>query len=271
MAVLVDDRTSGILALLDPDADPVSPGRGERVPRGLLGARGLVAAGRTVDTDWRWAHSLHVTHLAGGDAARRVDYRVECLRDTGHLSTRLVHAVQDGAVLATMTASFQVPLQSRGPTHQQVVAVEWPDPHTLPAAAPGAALDVRHVDRDPRTPAVSRMWLRFTEEIPDRILLHAAAVVHASDLLLAEPLRGSGRADLRAEPLDLSVRFHRGFRADDWLRHEHESPTAADHRVLASGRFFSSMGRLVASVSQESAYLPVAGTTVGPASGPRKE
>jgi hypothetical protein len=50
--------------------------------------------------------------------------------------------------------------------------------------------------------------------------------------------------------------------------------------VLTTGRFFSSMGRLVASVSQETALVPAAArdirdnTTVvvnGPAAGSRKE
>jgi acyl-CoA thioesterase len=76
------------------------------------------------------------------------------------------------------------------------------------------------------------------------------------------------------------VRFHRGFLANDWLRHEHELPVAADHRVLTTGRFFSSMGRLVASVSEETALLPVAARDIranktvvinGPAGGSRKE
>lgn len=55
-----------------------------------------------------------------------------------------------------------------------------------------------------------------------------------------------------------SVWIHRGFRAGDWLLHEHESPSAADYRALTTGRFISSMGRLVASASRGTALLPVA-------------
>jgi acyl-CoA thioesterase-2 len=115
---------------------------------------------------------------------------------------------------------------------------------------------------------MDRMWVRVAGEIPDEILLHVAAIVLAADLLFVEPvtppLAGewtdleTGRG-LRAVALDLSVRVHRGFRADDWMLHEHESPSAADYRALTTGRFVSSMGRLVASVSQETALLPVAG------------
>jgi acyl-CoA thioesterase len=46
------------------------------------------------------------------------------------------------------------------------------------------------------------------------------------------------------------------------MLHEHESPSAADYRALTTGRFISSMGRLVASVTQETALLPVAGPAV---------
>ena len=52
---------------------------------------------------------------------------------------------------------------------------------------------------------------------------------------------------------------NRGFRADDWMLHGHESVSAADHRALTTGWFVSPAGRLVASVSQETALLPVAG------------
>jgi len=291
----VREGAGGFLALLDLDAVDAdtfrarqAPGPAEQLSRGVLATQGLVAAGGTVDTDWRWVHSLHVTHLADGDPNRPVGYEIERVRDSEHLSTRLVRATQGGAPLATMTVSFQVPRPSRAPTRQQAELDDWPDPHGLPATDAGAAMDVRYVDRVPWSATgppdtANRIWLRFTEEIPDRILLHAAAIVYAADLLLVEPLVGPEGPELaaghglHAENLDLSVRFHCGFRADDWMRHEHELPIAGDHRALTTGRFFSSMGRLVASVSQETALLPVGAadkTTVvvnGPVGGSRKE
>jgi acyl-CoA thioesterase-2 len=115
------------------------------------------------------------------------------------------------------------------------------------------------------------MWVRVLEEIPDEILLHAAAIVLTADLLLAEPVTSlltgewigleTGRG-LRAVALDLTVCIHRGFRADDWMLHEHESVSAADYRALTAGRFVSPAGRLVASVCQETALLPAAGLAV---------
>jgi acyl-CoA thioesterase-2 len=84
------------------------------------------------------------------------------------------------------------------------------------------------------------------------------------DLLITDDATGewadleAGRG-LRAVPLDLSVRIHRGFRADDWMLHGHESVSAADYRALTTGWFVSPAGRLVATTSSETALLPVAG------------
>lgn len=246
----------------------------EYAPRGLLAARSMIAAGRSTDTRQRWVHSMHITYLAEGDPAVPVEYQVERLLDTESTTTRLVRAIQGDEVLATTVVGFQAPRRGLGPTHQSGHPGELPDPHSRPAheVAAGVPLDVRYLDRAPWEPApgpdaANRMWVRCTEEIPDEILLHAAALVFAADLLLVEPVAppatgewtdlDSGRG-LRAVALDLSVRFHRGFRADDWVLHEHRSPSMADYRAYSTGQFSSSMGRLIASVSQETALLPVA-------------
>jgi acyl-CoA thioesterase-2 len=251
-------------------------GAGRIVP-GLLGAQATVAAGRTVDTRWRWVHAVHVTHLGEGDPDGLAEHRVERTHDTEHAAVRLVRSVQEGIPLAVTTVTFAAPRRGLGPTRQRAFAVDdLPPPDALPPAATGGPLDVRRLDRalwerPGDSAAMNRMWVRVAGEIPDEILLHVAAIVLAADLLLVEPvtppLAGertgleTGRG-LRAVALDLSVRVHRGFRADDWMLHEHESPSAADYRALTTGRFVSSMGRLVASVSQETALLPVAGPSV---------
>lgn len=217
--------------------------------RGLIAARSMIAAGRTTDTRWRWVHSVHTTHLVDAEPGTAVEYRVERLRDTDHAATRLVRAQQGDRLLATTTVAFQTPRRELGHVHQDGDPGELPDPHSLPAAPGPGLLDVRYLDGTP-----NRMWVRFTEEIPDQVLLHAAAIVFAADLLLVVPGLDTGAG--RAVPLDLSVRFHRGFRADDWVLHEHRTPSIADHRAYTTGQFHSSMGRLIASVSQETALLP---------------
>ncbi len=295
MAAGTGARAGGFLRLVELDAVDVDAfhtrvpsNAAARVSRGSLSAQGLVAAGCTVDTDWRWVHSLHVTNLSEGDGARPIEFCVERLRDSDRFSTRLVRAMQDGELLAAMTVSFQAPSATRDPAHGRPETEDWPDPHSLPATVAGAALDVRYVDRLPCGPTVvlaraNRIWLRMTEELPDRILFHAAAVVYAADLLLEEPLLDPAGPEIAsadgvfAQTLDLSMRWHRGFRADDWLRHEHELLTTANGRAVITGRFFSSMGRLVASVSQEIASPPVSRTggeacsVHGPGYGSRKE
>ena len=45
--------------------------------------------------------------------------------------------------------------------------------------------------------------------------------------------------------------FHRPFRADEWLLYECRSPSASGARGLATGRFFTRDGRLVATAVQE--------------------
>ncbi|GAA1268867.1 acyl-CoA thioesterase II [Pseudonocardia aurantiaca] len=287
-----DVPVNGFLAQMH--LDPAGPDRWSAgtgggpagVARGVLAAQAMVAAGRSVDTRWRWVHAVHVTHLGEGEPAGPVEHRVERVHDTDHGAVRLVRSAQGGNPLALATVTFATPRRGRGPTHQDAPAPDdLPDPHALPATVTAGSLDVRHVDR-PRweraaTPAArNRIWMRFTEEIPDEILLHAAALVRAADLLLVEPVAPpptgewtdleTGRG-LRTAALDLSVRFHRGFRADDWILHEHESPSAADYRAFTTGRFLSSMGRLVATVSQETALLPVAEHTTAALSsaGPR--
>jgi acyl-CoA thioesterase-2 len=256
-------------------------GGAEQIPRGLLAAQAMVAAGLSTHTRWRWVHSVHVTHLAQGDPARDVEYRVDRLNDTEHTTTRLVRAMQGATALATATVAFQAPRRGIGPTHQDDGPGDLPDPHSLPAnvrdVGAGVPVDVRYLDRAPWEPpagpeSANRMWVRFTEEIPDDVLLHSAAIVLAADLLLVEPVApppsgewidlDTGRG-LQAVGLDLSVRFHRGFRADDWVLHDHRSPSIADYRAYSTGRFFSSMGRLVASVTQETALLPIAGPVEG--------
>lgn len=266
---------------------------------GLLGAQAMVAAGRTVDTRWRWVHAVHVTRLdeaapaadgrapatASEDGGPAVQHQVERTHDTPVRSVRLVRSLQQDTPVALTTVTFAVPRPGPGPSHQRAAAVDdVPPPGTLAPAGAAGPLDVRRLD------AANRRWTRVTEEIPDEILLHAAALTMAADLLLGElPATEDANQDatedatedanqdtpgewadleagrcLRAVPLDLSIRIHRGFRADDWMLHGHESVSAADYRALTTGWFVSPAGRLVASVSQETALLPVAASAAAP-------
>ena len=72
-------------------------------------------------------------------------------------------------------------------------------------------------------------------------LLWSVAVPHGHAL-------GDG---LMAASLDHSMWFHRPFRADDWVLCDCTSPSASGGRGLATGRFFSQDGKLIASAVQE--------------------
>jgi len=54
-----------------------------------------------------------------------------------------------------------------------------------------------------------------------------------------------------AATVNHSIWFHRPFRFDDWTLYATESPVAAGSRGLATGRFFSLEGELLATVVQE--------------------
>src|SRR5258707_7215054 len=105
--------------------DPAGPDRwsgdagADRIVAGLLGAQAASAAGRTVDTRSRWAHAVHVTHLAEGDPGTPVEHRVEQTHDTEHAAVRVVRSVQEGSPLAITNVTFAAPRRGLGPTHQR--------------------------------------------------------------------------------------------------------------------------------------------------------
>jgi len=119
-------------------------------------------------------------------------------------------------------------------------------------AADGAAVEGPAADRTPR----QRFWMRADEPLPDDPVLHAGALMYASDLMLLSVSLGPHRmsfadAELQSASLDHAVWFHAPHRMDEWTLYAQESPWAASGRSLCTGRMFDRDGRLVASVSQE--------------------
>lgn len=269
------------------------PGRSlGRVYGGEVAAQGLCAAAATVDGG-RAPHSLHVSYLGLGDPDEPVHYDVRRLRDSRLYATRWVTASQGERLIAAMTASFQATrpgLRHQLPT-PDVEAL--PPPESLPtraalvadafgADAPATAtgpwpIDIRYIDHAPwATPAGSdraaanRLWLRGAGSMPAHELVHAAVLAYASDLTMFEPVafphntaatpvwEQLSRGEMRGATLEHTIWFHRPARVDEWLLHEQESPVADDSRGLATGRFYTAAGVLVASVAQEVAILHVA-------------
>ena len=74
---------------------------------GQVLGQALAAASRTVHG--RTVHSLHAYFLQRGDVGAPIIYEVDRARDGASFSSRRVVAIQHGAQIFNMAASFQVP------------------------------------------------------------------------------------------------------------------------------------------------------------------
>lgn len=243
-----------------------------RIFGGQVAAQALVAAGRTVPPE-RGVHSLHAYFIRAGDPQVPIVYDVDRIRDGRSFTTRRVVAIQHGKAVFALSASFQLPEQGLdhadampevAPPEQLDDLGTWADragdtaitrmplPFDLRYATPPVWAGVGD---EARSGEHQLLWVRADGVLPDDPLVHVCVLAYASDLtLLWSVAAGHGHAigqDLVAASLDHAMWFHRPFRADDWVLHDCVSPSATGGRGLASGRFFSRDGRLIASVVQE--------------------
>ncbi|GGS37728.1 MULTISPECIES: acyl-CoA thioesterase II [Actinokineospora] len=246
-----------------------------RVFGGQVAGQALVAAGRTVPAD-RPVHSLHAYFIRGGDPAVPIVYQVDRIRDGRSFTTRRVVAVQHGKPIFSLSASFQ--LVESGVEHAEEMPVV-PDPETLPTyselmspqlrekfgpwAQRPRPIDVRYVsepawrsrETGPRD-ARNQVWMRADGVLPDDPLTHVCVLAYASDMTLLDAVLARhgvywGVDNVLGASLDHAMWFHRPFRADEWVLYDCASPSASGGRGLATGRFFSRDGRLIATVVQE--------------------
>lgn len=245
-----------------------------RVYGGQVLAQSAMAATRTVPED-RPIHSLHGYFLRPGDVTQPITFGVERMRDGGSFSARRIHAYQNGQVILSALASFQV--QQTGLEHQETMPEGVPEPESLPSPADllgriqdprahriafGRPFELRYVS-DPiflqpsgTREASSAVWFRTYSRLPDDPGIHRAAIAYASDYTPIEPiLRRHGQSwtaqGLMAATLDHAIWWHREARADEWLLYSQHSPNASGSRGLACGRIFDREGRLVATTTQE--------------------
>jgi acyl-CoA thioesterase-2 len=253
-----------------------TPGGRGRSFGGQVIAQALMAAIRTVPTD-RPAHSLHGYFMRPGDATKPVLYQVERDRDGGSFTTRRVVAVQNGAPILNLAASFHI--AEPGLTHQDDMP-DVPGPEDLKTEEQIAAgmagelpemflkwlriprpVEFRPVTLRPpfsrdRRSATQSVWMRVTGNIGDDPAIHRAALAFASDFGLlgtATVLHGKAfaDADMQYASLDHAMWFHDEFRADDWLLYCMDSPWAGGARGFNRGRIFTRDGRLIANATQE--------------------
>jgi acyl-CoA thioesterase-2 len=102
----------------------------------------------------------------------------------------------------------------------------------------------------------NRVWLKADGPMPDDQVLHAAALVYASDTTVLDSIITThglswGYDRIFAATVNHSVWFHRRVRFDDWALYSTTSPVAAESRGLGTGHFFDQSGQIVATVVQE--------------------
>ena len=253
----------------------VSPAQSPvRVFGGQVAGQALVAAGRTVPAE-RMVHSLHAYFIRPGDPSIPIVYEIDRIRDGRSFTTRRVIGVQRGKAIFALSASFQEP--EPGVEHAEPMP-DVPDPEALPTRAESMRkyaeklgpvarmprpIDIRYVTDPPwelrdRGPAEarSRVWMRADGRLPDDELLHVCVLTYASDMTLLDSVlvrHGAywGLDNVLGASLDHALWFHRPFRADEWFLYDCASPSASGARGLATGRFFTRDGTLIATVVQE--------------------
>jgi acyl-CoA thioesterase-2 len=242
---------------------------------GQVLGQALMAAIATVEG--RSVHSLHAYFLRRGDFNSPIVYEVDRARDGNSFSTRRVVAIQEGAQMFNMSASFQT--EQAGLDHQ-IAMPQVPPPEDLPeldsyyrallAKAPGGVhgllgrkrpFDFRPVEspgflnpekREPR----KHVWFRAVGKLPDDETLHRCLLAYVSDFnLLDTAMMPHAISPLTAgvmlASIDHAMWFHRSVRVDDWLLYSTDSPSASGARGFTRGSVFARDGRLVASTCQE--------------------
>jgi acyl-CoA thioesterase-2 len=242
---------------------------------GQVLGQALHAAHATVED--RQVHSLHAYFLRRGDFNAPIVYQVDRSRDGGSFSSRRVVAIQHGAQIFHMSASFQEP--ESGLEHQLPMPAV-PPPDALPDlrelleaqavplpdavrrfAGRNSPFEFRSVqalklpDPVPGEPRLD-VWFRAVDEAGADSRRHAELLAYVSDYhLVAAALQPHGYTlgspGIVVASIDHAMWFHRPLRVDDWLLYSIESPAAAGARGFARASIFTRDGVLVASTAQE--------------------
>jgi acyl-CoA thioesterase-2 len=242
---------------------------------GQVLGQALVAASATVEN--RMVHSLHAYFLRRGDFHSPIVYEVDRARDGNHFSTRRVVAIQHGAQIFNMSASFQTVEQG---LEHALAMPQVPPPDDLPEIAwyyrdvigslppvmQRRLSEKRPFEFRPTEPPgflqpeksapTRNVWFRAVAPLPDGEAMHRCLLAYASDFsLLDTALMPHGvvfpAANLVMASIDHAMWFHRSVRVDGWLLYSTDSPSASGARGFTRGSIFAQDGRLVGSTSQE--------------------
>jgi acyl-CoA thioesterase-2 len=233
--------------------------QGPRIFGGLVIAQALLAAYRTVES--RLCHSLHCYFIRPGDPSVPILYDVDRARDGKSFTTRRVTAIQHGAQIFNLAASFQD--LENGIEHQDPMpgvpglddlpddprAGEWHRP-----------IEIKAVEGDWGKPVVGapdqNLWMRAVAPLGDDPALNQAVIAYASDMsFLSTAMRPHGlhwqTPGLQSASLDHAMWFHRPSSFNDWHLYAQHSPSASGARGMNFGAIYNQDGRLVASTAQE--------------------
>jgi acyl-CoA thioesterase II len=242
---------------------------------GQVLGQALHAAHATVEG--RQVHSLHAYFLRRGDFNAPIVYQVDRSRDGGSFSNRRVVAIQHGAQIFHMSASFQDPqagLEHQLPMPQVPPPESLPDlraileaqEQPLPEAVRRfsgrnspfefrAVQSLKYPDPEPGEPRLD-VWFRAVDRVGEDPRRHAELLAYVSDYyLIGAALRphgySLGSAGIVVASIDHAMWFHRPVRVDDWLLYSIQSPAAAGARGFSRADIFTRNGVLVASTAQE--------------------
>ncbi len=237
---------------------PPAVGPGPRLFGGLIAAQSLGAAGATVDPG-KPPQSLHLYFVRGGRYGVEVEFHVERTRDGRSFDTRRVTAVQQGAVILEMIASFHAP--EPGADHHPPPApslhLDDARPKT-PDIGFADQFEIRTRAEDDSVFAVPPFWIRTRAEIEDDPLIRSATLTFLSDFGPVPVARPDGTPLLPdagyAASLDHSVWFHRPFVPHHWHRYDVASRNNSDSRGLVIGSLYDIRGSLVATTTQEALW-----------------
>jgi acyl-CoA thioesterase-2 len=249
----------------------------QRVYGGQVAAQALIAASRSVDSDYN-VHSLHSYFLLPGDYQVPIVYDVERIRDGRSFATRRVLARQHGRPIYYQSLNYQ--RREDGFEHQDVMPEVKPPEDGLDMfelmrkggsddglSKEWEALAVRWlgssryggIEPDPMHPSKTQLWIRIDGRLSDDPLEHLATFTYASDVSLLGAALAAHDTDptkVQMASLDHTIWFHRPFRADEWWLYDQWSPSAGGGRGLSLGRVFTQDGTLVATVAQEGLIRP---------------
>jgi acyl-CoA thioesterase-2 len=238
--------------------------RRERLYGGQVAAQALIAAGATVP-EGREPHSLHGYFLRSGRAGAGYTLRVMRDLDGNRYSNRRVEAYQDGALLFTMTVSFQTPSPGVNRQLSDAPRVDSPDASERVAAPLLVDIDYRvpsHAEADIQIPdsqgllksvLPTKFWVRSKVALLDSPLVHAAVLTYVSDWSsgLVAGHQGPWVASIS---LDHAMWFHRPIRLDEWTLFHLSPRNAADGRGWYAGHVFSQNGVHGTTFTQEALY-----------------